>query len=64
MISQDLISKAYGEAKREGRQVLEARDTGAPAAYGQGTAFDVTLMDADGREVPLRAASSQRWARL
>ena len=48
----------------EGRQVSEARDTGAPAAFGRGTAFDVTLLDAGGREVTQRAASSQRWLRL
>ena len=48
----------------EGRHVAEVRDTGSPAAYGEGTAFDVTLVAADGREVPLQAASSQRWLRL
>lgn len=48
----------------EGRQVSEARDTGTPAAFGSGTAFEVTLVAADGREVALRAASSQRWLRL
>lgn len=46
------------------RQVSEARDTGAPAAFGKGTSFDVTLNDADGHEVPLRAGSSQRWLLL
>lgn len=48
----------------EGRHVAEVRDTGSPAAYGEGTAFDVTLVAADGREVPLQAASLQRWLRL
>lgn len=49
-----------GEASR----VLEARDTGAPAAFGDGAAFDVTLLKADGVQVPMRAPASQRWLRL
>ena len=48
----------------EGRHVAQVRDTGSPAAYGEGTAFDVTLVAADGREGPLQAASSQRWLRV
>ena len=47
-----------------GRQVSEARDTGGPAAFGQGSAYDVTLVDGGGREVSMRAASSQHWLRL
>lgn len=43
--------------------VVECVDTGRPAAFGSGSAYDLTLNIANGAKVPMRAAASQRWTR-
>src|SRR4051794_36474974 len=48
----------------ERRRVTQLADTGQPAAFGTGTAWEVTLGDEAGRLVPLMAARGQRWLRL
>ena len=48
----------------ERREVRECRDTGRPAAFGSGTAYDVTLLRQDGTTMPMQAAAFQRWLRV
>jgi len=48
----------------ERRLVAEVVESDAPAAFGVGTAWNVTLIKESGESVPLAAASSHRWVRV
>ena len=41
--------------------VVEVADTSLPAAFGTGTAYDLTLVDVHGQQTLMRAAASYRW---
>lgn len=48
----------------ERRKVTALSDTGKPALYGRGNAWDITLTTPAGVHVPMVAAASEKWARL
>ena len=48
----------------EHREVVELHDTGTPALYGEGSAWQITLRRPTGEDVPMQAAASKRWTRV
>jgi hypothetical protein len=60
----DLVINDFVLFSGERRQVVELADTGKPALFGTGTAWDITLMNEAGRCTEMVAAASDKWNRV